>query len=307
MSDSEWLERVAHLNQWKARGRRAPHKPLLLLYMIGRLQRLGTAGVDFREAEPELQLLLDEFGPPNKSTPAYPFHHLMSDGLWVVKGPNGEDSPGPQVSLLRLGYRGELTSDFAQALERSPHLLSDVALSLLNMQFPPTIHEDILQAVGLELLTPPNLAYELPDHRPRRRDPTFRERVLTAYEFRCAACGYEGTLGREAIGVEAAHVRWWAAAGPDDVSNGIALCSIHHKLLDRGAIGITDDLKVAVSQHFLGNSDAARQLVLSLVEQPISSPQPGHDPPRRSHILWHRDQVFRAPARMLRQGDPPDL
>lgn len=300
MNDAAWLEKLQRLNRWAAHGERAPHKPLLLLYMIGRLQRLGTAGVAYTEAEPDLRRLLEEFGPPRKTSPAYPFHHLVSDGFWVVKGPHGEESPGAKVTELREGYRGELAADFVTALEKSARLVNDAVATLLNMQFPATLHEDILQAVGIEI----NELALVGDHqeplRQRRRDPAFREKVLTAYEYRCAACGYEGLLGQEAIGVEAAHIKWWAAFGPDEISNGIALCSIHHKLLDRGAIGMTERMTFAVSQHFRGSGYAAQHFVFSLVDQPIVLPLAGNAPPHPSHILWHQNQVFRSPARLAK-------
>ena len=305
VNDAAWLDKLQRLNRWAAHGERAPHKPLLLLYMIGRLQRLGTASVEFAEAEPDLRRILEEFGPPRKTSPAYPFHHLVSDGIWVVKGPHGEDSPGAKLIPLRAGYRGELARDFARALEMSPRLVSDAVGTLLNMQFPSTLHEDILQAVGIDISELALAGDQQQPLRKRRRDPAFRDRVLTAYEFRCAACGYEGLLGQEAIGVEAAHIKWWAASGPDDLSNGIALCSIHHKLLDRGAIGITDTLTFTVSQHFRGGGSAAQHLVLSLVDQPMNPPLAGNDPPHRSHILWHQSQVFRSPARLAQLPGVP--
>lgn len=90
--------------------------------------------------------------------------------------------------------------------------------------------------------------------RAKKRDPGFRQAVLLAYEYRCAVCGYDGQLMRETVGIEAAHLRRWAADGPDEVSNALALCSIHHKLLDRGVIGITDRYSVNVSQHFIGRA-----------------------------------------------------
>ena len=63
--------------------------------------------------------------------------------------------------------------------------------------------------------------------------------MLTAYEYQCAVrLRIRWTLLREAVGLEAAHIRWWAADGPDEVDNAVALCSLHHKLLDRGAIGL---------------------------------------------------------------------
>lgn len=35
----DWLERTAQLRQWSRSGTRAPHKPLLLLYALGRFQQ----------------------------------------------------------------------------------------------------------------------------------------------------------------------------------------------------------------------------------------------------------------------------
>ena len=37
------------------------------------------------------------------------------------------------------------------------------------------------------------------------------------------------------FGLEAAHITWHAGDGPDLVPNGLVLCTLHHKALDRGA------------------------------------------------------------------------
>lgn len=48
--------------------------------------------------------------------------------------------------------------------------------------------------------------------------------------------GFDGSIGRVAVGLEAAHVRWWAFHGcPDELANALCLCSLHHRLFDRGA------------------------------------------------------------------------
>jgi putative restriction endonuclease len=264
MAATRWIKRVTSLNQWRRNGERAPHKPLLLLYAIGRLQGTGSASVSYVEAEPDLKRLLEEFGPPRTPHPEYPFHHLTSDGLWVVQMPFGPGSPGTGVRALRAGATGALAPDFAHDIEEDPHLLACVVRAILDANFPATLHGDILAAVGLDLEPADMAEVSIPDDLKRHRDPTFRERVLTAYEFRCAVCGYDGQLLREAVGIEAAHVRWWAAYGPDEVDNAISLCSLHHKLLDRGAIGLSAHYTVAVSSHFIGRSTAADELVLSL-------------------------------------------
>jgi putative restriction endonuclease len=87
------------------------------------------------------------------------------------------------------------------------------------------------------------------------------------------------------------------------VGNGIAACSVHHKLLDRSAIGLTAQRQVAVSTHFIGRSPMAETLVLSLIDQPILTPQPGQPPPHSDHIAWHISEVFRAPARQGRGNE----
>ena len=63
MSGVSILQRFDDLSIWKQGDQRAPHKPLLVLYALGRWQQ-GKAEVTFKEAEPDLTALLWEFGPP---------------------------------------------------------------------------------------------------------------------------------------------------------------------------------------------------------------------------------------------------
>ncbi len=294
-----WLERVAGIRQWTRNGERAPHKPLLLLYALGRLQRTGTTEVSYVEAEPALAHLLQDFGPPNrKSTPAYPFHHLQSDGLWSVTTATG-DSPGSSPTQLRdLGAIGRLAPDLEAAIRNDPALAVLAAHSLLDANFPESLHADICARVGLDLQAAEVQAARQRAASLRRRDPAFRELVLMAYEYRCAMCGYDGRLGTVAVGLDAAHVRWWAFEGPDTVENALCLCSMHHKLLDRGVVGIDAGNAVSVSARFVGRGRAAEMLVLDMLGRPLHEPQRGHGPPAPEHVTWHHNQVFSGPARI---------
>lgn len=296
MQAHDWVRQVSSLNQWKRGGERAPHKPLLLLYALGRLQRTGSASVLFSEAEPDLRHLLEEFGPPRNTSPSYPFHYLTNDGLWLVRTSAGLGSPGPNLRDLRASAVGELTPEFAHAMEHDPSLFATVVQALLDANFPPTIQADILAATGITLARDPQVISLAVKE--RRRDPAFREMVLVAYEYQCAFCGYDGAFFRESVGIEAAHLRWWAADGPDELSNALALCSLHHKLLDRGAIGLTPERTLAVSAHFIGRSSAAIESVLSLVGRSLLAPQPGQPQPHPDQIGWHQREVFRGPARL---------
>jgi len=65
-----WLDldelsaRFSSLRQAPLGDRRAPHKPLLILLMLGRYQRGDFRSLLFEEAQVQLKELLFEFGPP---------------------------------------------------------------------------------------------------------------------------------------------------------------------------------------------------------------------------------------------------
>ncbi|MFD5427060.1 phosphorothioated DNA-binding restriction endonuclease [Streptomyces sp. NPDC127084] len=295
----DWLERTAKLRQWTRSGTRAPHKPLLLLYALGRFQDDADGGLRYSAVEQDLQRLLTEYGPPHKTTPAYPFHHLVGDGVWEVHTDHGPGSPGTGLGDLRgKGATGRLAPELRTALRREPALLSRMARLLLDLHFPPSLHGDLCEAVGLELESAETEDFTA---RRRQRDRRMRELVLTAYEYRCAFCGYDGRIGAVPVGLEAAHVRWWAFGGPDEVENGLCLCSLHHKLFDKGVLGVGamvgDDHRVLVSQRFVGHSSAAREHVIALAGRPLVGPQPGTRPVAADHLAWHSSQVFQGAPR----------
>ncbi|MFF8812942.1 phosphorothioated DNA-binding restriction endonuclease [Streptomyces pactum] len=296
----DWLERIAKLRQWSRNGTRAPHKPLLLLYALGRFQEDPDGDLRYSAVEQDLQRLLTEYGPPHRTTPAYPFHHLVGDGVWEVRTDRGPGSPGTGVRDLReTGATGRLAPELRSALRRDPDLLGRVARSLLDLHFPPSLHGELCEAVGLEL--DPVVTTVLPAAR-RQRDGRMRELVLTAYEYRCAFCGYDGRIGAVPVGLEAAHVRWWAFGGPDEAENGLCLCSLHHKLFDKGVLGVGDGHRVLVSQHFVGHSPAAREHVIALAGRPLVGPQPGARPVAAAHRDWHLREVFRGEPRPAAAG-----
>lgn len=300
--DVDWLARVLGIRRWSANGERAPHKPLLLLFALGRLRATGSSSMHYADVEGDLQRLLVEWGPPRPTKPSYPFRRLQNDGLWLVITPSGDDPGDAAASLRRADAAGQLAPDFEAAMRDDPALLVAIARGLLEQSWPETLHHEIAQSVGLDLDAAEidlarARARALGEEARRRRDPSFRERVLVAYEYRCAFCGYDGRLGTGAVALDAAHIRWWAMEGPDTVDNAVCLCSMHHRLLDLGVLGITAEHEIAVSKHFVGHGTAARQLVTNLAGAPVGEPQPGEPAPGRTHLAWHAEQVFRGPSR----------
>jgi len=297
---TDWLELAANLTVWKRGDQRAPHKPLLILLALAAWQRTGSSELEFSELEPELAALLGSFGPPSRNAaPQYPFVHLQSDGFWTLNA----DIPASSsftLSQLRDGVAGRFAPDLESALGTDPRLAADIAHLVMAGHFPESLHSDLCDAVGLdveqlEIDVARNRAAQLV----RRRDPQFRVHVLRAYSQKCAMCGFGGLLGGQTIGVEAAHIRWHAADGPDEVANGLALCTVHHKLFDRGVLGAADDGEILVSADFAAMSEADDLYVTRFIGRGLRSPQSTDQMPGVEHLTWHRTQVFAGDPRSL--------
>lgn len=79
------------------------------------------------------------------------------------------------------------------------------------------------------------------------RDARFKPAVLRAYGHRCAVCGYALKL------VDAAHIVPVSyPQSTDDVTNGLALCRLHHGAYDNGLIGVRSDYRVITNPHIEG-------------------------------------------------------
>jgi putative restriction endonuclease len=277
------------LNFWRQGDQRAPHKPLLVLLALGELLR-GKETLIFEEVEPKLKELLIEFGPPRKFIhPEYPFLRLANDGVWKLSGDQSLDSKREYSKRFLIDNRisGGFTHSILKGLKDEPELISSIAFELLNAHFPTTLHEDILQAVGLEDIEGP--FYQT---KKRRRDADFRAKVLEVYGYRCAICGYDLRVGHAPVGVEAAHVKWHAAGGPDQVQNGIALCSLHHKLFDFGAFSITDNHRIEVSPSV--NGSTLEEHLGRFHNQPIILPRETKLYVIEDFLQWHVREVFKS-------------
>lgn len=286
------LERLTALRQYQGDGKRAPHKPLLVLLALGQLASAGSSSMPWSLVEERLGDLLAEFGTSTTkgaSSAAYPFTRLRSDGVWQLSRDVPNDNVGPLNAEPIVGH---FTADIEQEFLRSHELLNAVARALVESQFPPTIAPDVLAAVGLD----PDVVFGAPASNAtlvqvRRRDPNWRRQIVAAWDRSCAFCGFDGALGGAPVGVEAAHVRWFTFDGPDDLDNGLALCSLHHKLLDRGAIGLQDPGTVIVSAAFSAVGAVGRA-VYELHGRELR-PRPGTVLPALEYVHWHRREVFK--------------
>jgi putative restriction endonuclease len=288
-----FIQRFRQLQVWKKKGERAPHKPLLVLLALGRLQQGNERLAPFSLIEKELSRLLVEFGPPRGSVhPEYPFWRLQRENVWevstslILKIRRGNGDP-LKSELRHPDVKGGFPEELFLTLKQRPELIRALAWDILRAHFPDSLHPAIALSVGLDL--------DASDRNPLR-DAKFREEVISAWGHRCGFCGYDAKLDNTDLGLEAAHIQWVQAGGPDTLTNGIACCSIHHQALDRGAIGLDKTLRIIVSSRLHGGA-SLDQHFFRLSGLRLVPPSRASVVPAPNFIVWHRTQVFRGEPR----------
>jgi putative restriction endonuclease len=131
--------------------------------------------------------------------------------------------------------------------------------------------------------------YNIVTAKQRLHQPLFRTRVLHAYERRCAVCRLPfGEL------LDAAHIKTDADGGAARISNGLALCRIHHGAFDTNILGIDANYTVAIRESVLDTFDGPTlQHALKKMHGAKLAQLPGHRQERPDRaLLDERYQSF---------------
>lgn len=274
------------LNVWARGSREALNKPLLVLLALGYLSR-GERSLQYCQIEEELKRLLREFGNAPNPRAHYSFWRLMGDKLWVVTPNALATNSSGDVSISELRERkaiGRFSDSVLEWLTADKGRLTAATHEFLSAYFAESLHEDLLSAVDFQTDRESSIR--------RRRDAGFRALVLQAYQLKCAVCQQDIRIGSEPVCLEAAHIKWHQAGGPNEVNNGLSLCSTHHKLFDRGAFTINENLRILVSEHMTG-SDGLEEVILRFHTKPIQTTTRTEYKPADTHLRWHRDKIFK--------------
>lgn len=135
--------------------------------------------------------------------------------------------------------------------------------------------------------------YQTQDRRVRLHQREFRSRVLFAYEDRCCICAF-----RHRGLLDAAHIVDDAdERGHAVVSNGLALCRMHHGAYDQFLLGISPEHRVEVHPEVLDEQDGPMlQYGLQKMHgSSIALPRKRDRRPSREGLAWKYDR-FRATA-----------
>jgi putative restriction endonuclease len=149
-----------------------------------------------------------------------------------------------------------------------------------------------LQPTDAELPeTPLRREYATRTVRQRLFQAEFRRRVVAAYRQRCALC----RLRHRSL-LDAAHITPDSDAGDPLVSNGLALCKLHHAAFDAYFFAITPDYRVVVRPSILQESDGPMLIVgLQQIEgQLIGIPAQADQRPDRDRLAARFERFLRA-------------
>jgi len=281
------------IRQFKRGDRVAPNKPLLLLLALSRLQRGEPRLLTYQEIEGDLKELILKYSKSSGTPhPEYPFWRLRNDmdgHLWEIPAEDGVQQNGSgdvrPADLIIRQIRGGFTAEVYHQLSEDKDQCASFAQGILDEYFPDSLHEQIREDIGL-------LTSWYQTSVRRKRDPAFARRVLEAYRYACSICQYGARLGHAPIGIEAAHIKWHAYNGPDDPANGLALCSLHHKAFDCGALGLSDEAVIVVSKA-LNGSGPLQEIFYRFDGHPLIKPNTPESAPSLEYLRWHRREVFR--------------
>ena len=307
--DDPW-QRFQRLKVWKVKGNRAPHKPLLALWAIGRCLRNEPRLAPFELVDRELTRLLRRFGPCRKVIHTeFPFWRMRNDDVWEVERPHlvttTSKEDAHKSSLMKHDIRGGLLEADYDVFGRDPELAWRIAKSLAEAHFPGTLHDDIFRSMGIEIgvfdqedpetrhvpdqVREPDVFEE---YRRRRRDSTFSRAVMDAYDSRCAVCEFAVRVEDTPVALDAAHIKWHGAGGPPEIPNGLALCALHHRLFDYGVFTVLGNLEIRVIRNASGQGfpESLGRFDGKLMQTPARRDHW----PASEYLRWHRRQVFKS-------------
>ncbi len=257
-----------------------------MLFALAQLYR-GTVNNSFEVVDENLSKLLESFGPPNPTRATYPFLRLANDGIWQLQADEPLDTTYDygKRKLIEVHASGSFTPEMQQQLQK-PDVFKRSVEFLLHENFPESLHDDILNALGIDA------EFDYTDSKRKRRDPEFRGRVLEAYQRKCAICGFQIRRDDQVVGVEAAHIKWHQAGGPDIEQNGVAMCTMHHKLFDYGLFAIDENLRLKVSTKANGGF-GLQEWLLRFHDTEIQKPVKRSYYPEPEFIQWQVNEVFK--------------
>ncbi len=307
----QYLKAFRSLNVNRSGGSASPHKPCMLLAMLG-LSEAGDLGQNKIRFDPALLERYMKFfavvrRERDHANPHFPFFHLKSEGFWHLQPLSGREAvveamPTAQSAAAITGNIEWVWLDPALhelvLEERSRTALREELLvawfgsqrkdleQVLNEERSSDRYEALLResTIGSDKVleqTPQETA----------RSSAFRRIVSENYDYRCAASGWRIILPEGRVMVEAAHLIPFAESHDDDPRNGIALTPTFHWALDAHVISPGPDYAWHVSK-ILDERVADNQPLLALEGKTLMLPKEKTLWPKKEALEWRLEHLL---------------
>jgi len=305
-----YLRAFSALNVNRSGGRPSPHKPCMLLAMLG----LADAGLlkanEIRFEPPLLERYARVFDAVRHNgdqlNPYFPFFHLKSEGFWHLTPIQGREAivtamdTARSMAAISENVEYAYLADDLHRLVLDPHARAILREHLVTVWF-----GDFRLAVDLVLReegraddyesairagTTATAPASDPSVLRPARDAAFRRVVTALYDYRCAASGWRIILPQGTM-VEAAHIIPFAETYDDDPRNGIALTPSFHWAFDAGIISPGPDYKWHVSSS-VDSRIADNQPLLTLEGKDLLLPRNRPDWPREDALAWRLNHLL---------------
>lgn len=293
--NSMWLEKIARLNVYRAKGGPAPHKPLLLLLVLELAEKGELA--ETLPLTPELAFRFATFYSvvahrrSQRPDVRMPFYHLQSEGIW-----RSLDERGQPAGHYRQAGVAQIDRDFLRFAANAA--ARDQARRLLVAKyFPPAERPGLYALLAMavpsdEQISADGLIGEASAAQTRGREARFRLDVVAAYRYACALTGLRLTTITVGSIVDAAHIHQFSKSRNNDPRNGMALCKNAHWLFDNGLWSLDDDYRVLVAKLRFSEEAPDQKPLSAYAGERIRLPVSESHWPDRKYLAWHRKHAF---------------
>lgn len=151
------LDKIQSISRWRRGDERAPHKPLMLLYVLSEYKKGHERLFHYaQEVDRPVKALLMQYGPTRSTYNShYPFWRLANeaDPFWEIE--NGEkcqlsNSGDPfKKDLIAYDVRAGFDAVSYNTLRSTPCLIDEITLNLIQGNFSESLQEELFVRFGL--------------------------------------------------------------------------------------------------------------------------------------------------------------
>lgn len=308
---SRYLKAFRSLKVNRAGGRASPHKPCMLLAMLGLAEAGGLARNEIRFEPSLLERYAKFFDAVRRESdhlnPYFPYFHLKGDRFWHLKPLPGRElvveamDSARSVGAVAENIAFACLDDELHVLVNDPKARGELREQLIVAWFGSqrTALDKVVREerkidryeTSLRERVAGNATLTVQEPSEPTRSAAFRRIVSEIYDYRCAASGWRIILPDSRAMVEAAHLIPFAESHDDDPRNGIALVPSFHWALDANIIAPGPDYKWHVSKA-LDDRLADNQPLLELDGKDLLLPRDRSLWPKKEALRWRLDHLL---------------